>query len=329
MKRKSAPSDAAAVAAESWSMYAPRGPTPASVGKWAAFGFKTTMTSFGGYSGKSEWPVTSEVLDTDRGEERFVQVAKTDTWVFKSVAGASAEKGSLRRVKITSDLIKQVNSAIVASDGNTTDAAAAVPAASGEKPASRDRFDDLDTLDSQAAVETPKKSKKPRLAESLNRVVVLKQPAICPLSKVGAASEEKVEVRCLRKHSQQLWISEESAPWLMGYMATEYALGGVVEHPGNPGADEEEDEEGDGAEGGEDGAAVAEPAITWDWESGDGYIANVNGKKLRCQVSTFTEAKWDKMRAIRNYSSTFAQASPAELAQACYDYLENYLETNA
>ena len=53
----------------------------------------------------------------------------------------------MRRVKITSELIKQVNSAIADSDGTATDAAAAVPAASGEKPASKDRFDDLDTLD--------------------------------------------------------------------------------------------------------------------------------------------------------------------------------------
>ena len=47
--------DGAAVAASDQGMFAPRGPKPAGVGKWAAFGFETSTSSFGGYSGKGKY----------------------------------------------------------------------------------------------------------------------------------------------------------------------------------------------------------------------------------------------------------------------------------
>ena len=157
----------------------------------------------------------------------------------------------------------------------------------------------------------------------MNRVVTLEQPVVCPLATERAASEEKIQVRFLKNHPQQLWVAENNVPWLIGYMATEYGLGGVDEDPEKPRADEG----GDGAEAEEeDGAAVAAPAITWDWESNDGYIAVLNGKQVRCQVSTFSKAKWDKMCAIHNYNTTFSQASPEEISTACHDFLKDYLE---
>ena len=195
-------------------MFAPRGPKPAGVGKWAAFGFETSTSSFGGYSGKGKWPVTCEVLETDRGEERFIQVAKTDTWVFKAIAGVKGDKGSLRRVKITEHLMKKVNNkANEDVTGDDDDAEAAVAAASGNPP-STDRFDSLDTLDANPPVATPpKRRKKRKLSDLMNRVVTLEQPVVCPLATDCAASEEKIQVRFLRKHPQQLWVAENSAPW--------------------------------------------------------------------------------------------------------------------
>ncbi len=73
------------------------------------FRFRKSLTATGAYIGQGEWPVTSITLDTDMGEETFVQVEKTATWVWKAVGGTKAMKGSLRRVHITIQLLKAMN----------------------------------------------------------------------------------------------------------------------------------------------------------------------------------------------------------------------------
>ena len=129
----------------------------------------------------------------------------------------------------------------------------------------------------------------------------------------------------MKKHTQQLWISQGHVPWLMQYMATEHALGGVAEQPANPGADEEGSVEND--EGAEGDSAVAESPIQWDWKTNDGYCAVVDGKVARCAISTFTEAKFNVACAVHKYNTTFANASQEEITQACHDYLQQYLKS--
>ncbi len=138
-------------------------------------------------------------------------------------------------------------------------------------------------------------------------VLVLEQPLICPLA-AGADSEEKFHERLLRKHPQQLWVTEDHIPWIVQYMATEHAFQMVKEDPADP-------------------DAVAEPNIKWDWETNDGYYAIVNGKQLRCTISSFTKAKWDKVSAAHNYTTTFKHASKEALGQACRDFLELHIES--
>ena len=151
-------------------------------------------------------------------------------------------------------------------------------------------------------------------------VLTLDVPLICPLAAEGTKSEEKFYVRVLKKHPQQLWVTEEHIPWILQYMATEYALGGVPENPADPAAAEEES-----GEEAEPDSAVAESNIKWDWATNDGYLLLVNGKQVRCQISNFTQAKSDKVSKIHKYDTTFEHASREELGRACYDYLDQFI----
>ena len=94
-------------------------------------------------------------------------------------------------------------------------------------PTKKDKVDDLDTLEGEAGP-VPK---QPKPKKQRNVVLSLEYPRLCPLSQEGAASEEKVTVRVLKMHGQQLWVSERNIPWLIQYMATEHALGSVDEAP--------------------------------------------------------------------------------------------------
>ena len=61
-------------------------------------------------------------------------------------------------------------------------------------------------------------------------------------------------VRVLRSHMNNLWVHEEDVPWLVSYVASELATGGVgpiIDHDGS-----NEDENSQGFP--QDGAAVAE-----------------------------------------------------------------------
>ena len=128
-------------------------------------------------------------------------------------------------------------------------------------------------------------------------------------------------VRVLKKHAQQLWVSENSILWLFQYMATEHALGSVDEKPRTPGGKKPPtpDEDGEGEDGDSDDESV--PKIKWDYVDNDGYYAEVDGSTVRSRISGFTQAKWDKVSRIYKYMTTFTAASKDEISQACYDTL--------
>ena len=255
--------------------------------------------------GQGEWAAPSLTVETDRGEETFVQVEKTKTWVFKAVAPPRAVKGVLRRVQITSEIIKRIAKDMAMEEAPVADDSQQ----DSPEQTKKDKVDDLDTLEGEAGP-VPK---QPKPKKQRNVVLSLEYPRLCPLSQEGAASEEKVTVRVLKRHSQQLWVSERSIPWLIQYMATEHALGGIPEKPGNPGAASD--------------SAVAASPIKWDYESNDGYHAKVNGSMVRCAISTFNQAKWDKVDAVYHYKTTFSAASREEVGQACHDTLVEYLKS--
>ena len=177
-------------------------------------------------------------------------------------------------------------------------------------------MDELDTL--AMPEQHPPSSKKPKRAITRDRVVKVEQPMICPLASASKGSAEMVEVRILKRHSQQLWISEKNIPWLVQYMATEYALSGVAEDPDTP---------GDGGENVGEASAVAEAAIHWDWDGNDGYYTMLNGQKVACDISTFTEAKWNKVCSTIKYRTTFQNATYEQLAQASHDFLQLFIES--
>ena len=301
----------------------PHGPKPAGAKVWTEPTFQTTTTCSGGYGGggrNDSFPAVSTTRFTDRGEERFFHVERNKPWVFKAVGGPKAIKGSLRRVKIMRQLLD-----LVAND-TATDNAPDAGDSQRDSPDKnkKDKVDELDTIEDDAGPPP----KKPKAKKPKNVVLSLEMPRLCPLSEAGAASQEKVMVRVLKKHAQQLWVSENSILWLFQYMATEHALGSVDEKPRTPGGKKPPtpDEDGEGEDSDSDDESV--PKIKWDYEGSDGYYVEVDGSpKVRCRISGFTQAKWDKVSNIYNYQTTVTSASKDEISQACYDTLLEYVKS--
>ena len=179
----------------------------------------------------------------------------------------------MRRVQITSEIIKRIAKDMAMEEAPVADDSQQ----DSPEQTKKDKVDDLDTLEGEAGP-VPK---QPKPKKQRNVVLSLEFPRLCPLSQEGVASEEKVTVRVLRKHAQQLWMSEHHMLWLFQYMATEHALGSIDEKPRTPG------EAGD--------SAVAGIPIKWDYADNDGYVAVVDGTTVNCRISAFTQAKLDKV----------------------------------
>ena len=84
-----------------------------------------------------------------------------------------------------------------------------------------------------------------------------------------------------------MWVSEKDAPWILSYMATEYAFHGRAGALKNPGVD--------------DDSAVAESGgnrslIEWDYETNDGYYAALGDgdKKVYCSISSSLKTSGSK-----------------------------------
>ncbi len=71
---------------------------------------------------------------------------------------------------------------------------------------------------------------------------------------------------------------------------------------------------------------MAGPQVTWDWEGNDGYVVTVNGRMVRCAISAFTKAKWDKINAVYKYKTSWCAASRDGVGQACHDTLVEALK---
>ena len=74
-------------------------------------------------------------------------------------------------------------------------------------------------------------------------------------------------------------------------------------------------------------SAVAESDIKRDWEGNDGYYVRLNGQKVLCSISAFTEAKWNKVCSAYNYDTPFKNATSDQLAQASHDFLKLHMES--
>ena len=72
---------------------------------------------------------------------------------------------------------------------------------------------------------------------------------------------------------------------------------------------------------------MADAAIHWDWDGNDGYYTMFNGQKVACDISTFTEAKWNKVCSTFKYGATFQNATYEQLAQASHDFLQLFIES--
>ena len=132
-------------------------------------------------------------------------------------------------------------------------------------------------------------------------------------------------VRVLRSHMNSLWVHEEDVPWLVSYVASELAAGGVgpmIDHDGSI-----KDENSQGFP--QDGAAVAELSkgctaaaelrkgctmkpikpmmnfykLRWDfegaWES-DMLRGPRRATKVTCRVNTLTAEKWARVSGVHN-----------------------------
>jgi len=240
------------------------------------------------------------VLDTmdvqmASGIQTFVRIHKNEVWLLKCCAGATAQRGALKRSKIVEDLRQRL------CEETPAVAEESVAVAAEESVAVADPMDTLDdpmtALDDN--VEAPA-SKRCRYSpkRTANRIVELNMPAMPPTISVAAVAAEggtggsegvraTRRVRVLARSTNQLWLAVDDIDWLVAYMAEEVARGGVpLEEPPPAVAGNCE---------------VEDLRMRWDFKK-KAWLAEFTGgplvgSKFVSNPSSMSEEKWDKVQS--------------------------------
>ena len=160
------------------------------------------------------------VLDTMpvlvSGEERhFCRIVKNETWFLKCGAGAAAQKGILNM----SAVIEQLKDKLADASQNMTQGSA------GAEPDPAVADDPMSALDEVEEKESPPTMKyaPTRLGNTVFQIEMPQHPP----EMAGTAVADLLKVSVLGKSTNQVWIAVEDVEWLINYVATEVALGGV------------------------------------------------------------------------------------------------------
>ena len=123
------------------------------------------------------------------------------------------------------------------------------------------------------------------------------------------------QIMVLPTSTNTIWISKEDIAWFIEYMADEVGPEGSQGVP----------QVGEG--GGDDEPNCAAENVYMEWDFVDTVSAKwvqgpLQGKSVQTTVSTLTEEKWSKMDALHAYGVSFENASPLQLKQAAWHYVE-------
>ena len=125
------------------------------------------------------------------------------------------------------------------------------------------------------------------------------------------------EIRCFLC-KRQVFIHTDDLPWLLTYINDEVRCAGVG------GLDEIEPE---ASEEEEDSAIAAPYSMKWDfqqkaWVGTFTCVGKLQGKQATCTFADFTEAKYEDMRAKRQYDRTWATARKPDVRNAMLHFLQ-------
>ncbi len=127
---------------------------------------------------------------------------------------------------------------------------------------------------------------------------------------------------------------EADVPWLVAYMATVMAFGGVATDPDRVlrEAEEAEHPTEEPAVAGGSGSAGPTAQIGWAWEDDSGWKAEIvggpsDGRVIHCKVESMTAAKWAVVDKIHEYGVPFERASLDARTTAARHYLEHHVRT--
>ena len=259
----------------------------------------------GGYQNKAH-RVESKDVATPDGDLTFVKIDKKQDWLVKSAAGKNARPGSLSRTTLVEVLKKEL--------------VAAVEAQLKDEPSTSSAAID-DPMAALAALEpgpiTPKKRKCYISKRMKNNIVELTMPEHEPTAHPGQEGRTR-QVRVLATSTNTLWLLCEDVGWLVTWLADEHQTGGIA--PLEPAVAGEELK----------GNCLA-PGVHIRWDFEGAWEATFlegerKGKTVKSRVEKLTPEKWATVDAVHHYGTDFLAATPAQMKQATYHFLELHMQ---
>ena len=235
-------------------------------------------------------------------ERHFCRVVKSESWLLKCGCGPGAKNGILKRSKV----IEQLKDKLAEASSHTTPKDSAV--AAHDSAVADDPMSMLDEVEDK---ESPAKKVNFQPKRSRHQVFLIEMPQRPP-GLAGTAVADIRQVGVLGKSTNQLWLAVEDVEWLINYVATEVALGGVPQLPD---------------------AAVAEgncevEGLRVQWNFGaqswraEFVSGQLKGTVVHSSVSKMNAAKWVSVSAA--VAVEFEQASFDELKEGTRLFLQNY-----
>ena len=125
-------------------------------------------------------------------------------------------------------------------------------------------------------------------------------------------------VRVLATSTNTLWLHSDDVGWLVTWLADEHQTGGIA--PLEPAVAGEELK----------GNCLA-PGVHIRWDFEGAWEATFlegerKGKTVKSRVEKLTPEKWATVDAVHHYGTDFLAATPAQMKQATYHFLELHMQ---
>ena len=265
---------------------------------WRPISLTKQLVFEGGYQRKC-FKLDCKEVATEHGVEVFVKICKKSDWLYKAIAGKDAQPLALSRTKLFGTLKEKLRAAV----------AGPSPDSQGSGPSD----DPMAALVEIAPA--PKKRKYYSSKRGKDTITDIDMPAFEPTAHPG--DERRRVVQLLATSTTTMWLAERDVEWLVHWLADEYRTGGVPLDPAVAG------EEANGN--------CAAPGVRIQWDFNGAWEATIlegeqQGNTCKSVVEKLTLEKWASADAVHHYGTDFESATPEQLKQATFHFLELYLQ---
>ena len=154
--------------------------------------------------------------------------------------------------------------------------------------------------------------------EAQKSIVEITMPEHEP-SSCGAGQQSKTRIaRVLATSTNTLWLHCDDVEWLVRWVANEHKTGGIPTL--------------DPAVAGEElKGNCSVPGVHIRWDFNGAWEATIlegwrKGTVVKSRVDKFTLEKWTAVAAVHRYETDFEAATPAQMKEATYHFLELHME---